>query len=441
MSVGVVGTPSPAPSREPYRLARGLVAGRSTPARLRRAGAVLILGCLLFALVSLLSGESRSDAVRDAGSRISALNGDAAELYRSLADADAMATSGYVAGGREPAPVRARYDEDIQRASRRLVQAAGRLPEGDPAQAPIATISAQLPIYTGLVETARAHNRQGLPLGQSYLDSGSRLMRETMLPAAQELRRLQADALDADYRRGGGLPLAVVAIGIAALVAVVDVGWQERRRTNRVLSPGLLVAGLALAAALTWWAAALLLAGSHLDQAKRHSAAAAALDDARAAVLLARSNESLVLVARSGGAASDTGFTAEIERVLGPAGRGGLLAATTDAVDPVLVGEIREAVASWDEAHRRLRELDDGGDYRAAVASATGADPAGSGAAFGRVDGALGAGADGQRQLFDAELDAAGGALTALSAGPAVLGVVAAAAAATGIGRRIGEYR
>jgi hypothetical protein len=434
--------PSAVPRGGPVKAVRSLATSPATPDRLRRVGAVLALGCVLFALVSLLSGLSRAAAVQDGGTRVSALNADAAELYQSLADADAMATSGFVAGGLEPVAVRTRYDDDIGRAAERLAQAAGRLPEGDPAQQPIDTISAQLPVYTGLIETARVYNRQGLPLGQSYLDSGSRLMRETVLPAADELRRLQAAALDADYRGGGAVPYAVLLIGIAAVAAIGDAGLREWRRTNRVLSLGLLAAAAALSAALLWWVVALLLTGGNLSEAERHSDAATALDDARAAVLQARSNESLVLVARSGGGASEAGFTGQLERVLGPPeGAGGLLGVAAETVPATQLDQIRVAAVSWQDAHRALRGLDDGGNYRAAVASATGADPAGSGSAFERLDAALGDAADAERRAFDADLDAAAATLTAISSGPALLALIAATAAAAGIGRRVGEYR
>jgi hypothetical protein len=429
------------PPGGPRRLLRTLLTGPATPDRLRRAGAVLVLGCLLFAVVSALSGASRTEAVQDAGSRLAALNSDTAQLYQSLADADAMATSGFVAGGQEPAGVRNRYDEDIARASARLVQAAGRLPERDPAQQPILTIAGRLPEYTELIESARVYNRQGLPLGQSYLNSGSQLMREEILPAAEQLRRLQVAALEADYRRGGVLPLAALLFGIAALAAVLDVAVVERRRTNRVLNVGLLLAGVALTAALLWWAVALLVAGSHLSDARGHSDAAAALDDARAAVLQARSNESLVLVARNGSSTSDADFFDQLSRVLGPDGNGGLLAVAGATVPAAQLAETRAATLAWRDAHRRLRGLDDSGNYRAAVASAVGTDPTGSGVAFQRLDSTLGGVADGERRAFGDDLDAAAGVLSAISVGPSALALTAAAAAAAGIARRVGEYR
>ena len=111
---------------------RQLARGEATPDRLRRACAVLVLGCLVAGVVSLVSGINRTRAVSDGGERIGGIVADAAQLYRSLADADAMATTGFVSGGQEPAAVRARYDADITRAAARLVDAAGKLPAGDP---------------------------------------------------------------------------------------------------------------------------------------------------------------------------------------------------------------------------------------------------------------------------------------------------------------------
>lgn len=439
-----------------WRTAAGTSAGRvlervwrrgsATPDRLRRVGAVLVIGCLLTALVSLLGAVSRAGAVRDGDTRIAALTSDAAALYQSLADADAMATSGYVSGGLEPAAVRARYDEDIARASDRLVHAAGQLPEGDPAVGPLATIAGQLPVYTALIETARTYNRQGLPLGQSYLDSASRTMRTSILPAAEELRRIKTAELESAYQRGGAIPIAVLLIGMAVLAGVVDVAVAERRRTNRILNTGLVAAGTALALLALWWIVVALIVGDALGDARSHSVGATALDDARVAVAQARSNESLVLVARSGGSSSsDQGFSTQLDRVLGVDGNGGLLAdAAAQATDPestARVDAIRVAAVDWQEAHRRVRELDDGGNYPDAVASVVGAEPGGSGATFQRLDTALAGAVDAERAAFADEVGYARAAQTGLTVIPTLLALFAAIAVAVGIGRRVGEYR
>ncbi|MGH3810461.1 MAG: hypothetical protein ACRDRU_28345 [Pseudonocardiaceae bacterium] len=435
MSVDVAAAPA-----LPKRMLR---AGSTTPERLRRVAVILMVGCLVTAVVSVLGGLAHTDAVRASGTRIAAVTPDAAELYRSLADADATATSGYVSGGLESAPVRARYDADIARAADRLVHAASRLPEGDPAADQVATIGAQLPVYTGLIETARVHNRLGLPLGQSYLDSASRVMRSTILPAVEQLRQRQIAALAAAYQRGSAIPFAVLLIGAAVLAGVIDHAVLERRRTNRVLNTGLVAAGVALVAALLWWAITVAVVGDRLNNARQHSDAATALDDARVAVLQARSNESLVLVARnSGGGSSEQGFTTQLERVLGPGDAGGLLAeAQRSATSAPRIAAIRATTVDWRAAHRHVRELDDGGQYRPAIASVTGADPAGSGAAFARLDAALGSAIDIERQAFTADATRADAALTGLTAGPAGLALLAAAAVTMGIGRRVGEYR
>lgn len=424
---------APSPTAAARGRLRRLVTGSATPDRLRRTGAVLVVGCLLTALAGLLSGLSRTEDIADGGGRISALTVDAAELYRSLADADAMATSGYVSGGIEPAAVRARYDDDLNRAADRLVKAASRLPADDPATRPVATISMQLPVYSGLIETARTYNRQGLPLGQSYLNSGSTLMRTTMLPAAEELRRLQTASLTSAYEGGAAIPLVLLGFGVATLVAILDVSVLERKRTRRVLNPGLVAAGVGMTAALLWVVIAGFIASGAITSARQHSDAAAALDDARAAVLQARSNESLVLVARGGGAA-DTGFTAQLTRVLGAEGRGGLLAAAADR--GARVDDVRSAAETWSAAHRNLRELDNNGKYPEAVASATGTDPNGSGATFDRLDAALATVISAERDAFRASAVAASGATNGLAWVPAGLAVLATAGVAFGIDRK-----
>jgi hypothetical protein len=423
---------------EPVARVRELVAGGATPQRLRRVGAVLLVGALLAGVVGLANGLSRADAVVNEGARLATLSADAAEIYRALADADAMATSGYVSGGTEPEAVRHRFDSDVAAASERLVKAAGGLADDDPAADAVVTITSNLPVYTGFVESARTYNRLGLPLGQTYLGAASSLMRETILPAAAKLRTAEYTALDATLARGGSLPFAVVLLGIAALVGLVHASIRERRRTNRVINPGLVGAMAALVVLVGWWVVATAVAGGALRGADRHGDAARALDDAHAAALQARSNESLVLVARGGAGASDQGFTVQIDRVLAP---GGLLD-TAAAADPDAdLSTVRAAAERWRDAHLALRALDDGGRFPEAVASATGADPQGSGVTFEALDAALGSATDAQRAAFDDDAAVARAELALLPAVSVVLGVLAAVGIVLGIGRRLGEYR
>ena len=379
---------APATCRGPGGGVRPLAA--TTPGRLLRVEAVLVVAALVLGVLGVLGGMARVSAVHDARTRIAALTTGAADLYQSLADADAMATTGYVSGGLEPATVRARYDDDIQRAGRLLTDAAGLLPPGDPAIAAVSTVGEQLPVYTGLVENARALNRLGLPLGQSYLASASKLMQTTILPAVEEVRAAESAALAVAYRQGAAIPFAVLAIGLAVLIAIADLALREWRRTNRVLNVGA-HRGRARGARLRGVVGG---RGDHrrraLGGARAHTEAGAALDDARIAVLQARSNESLVLVARnSGGGSSDDAFSAQLDDVVNDFG----LLADAERADPELadrVAALRGAATAWSAAHRDVRRLDDGGQYPQAVASVVGHGPGSSGAAFDALDAALG---------------------------------------------------
>ncbi|MDN5861700.1 MAG: hypothetical protein L0H84_24125, partial [Pseudonocardia sp.] len=211
---------------------------------------------------------------------------------------------------------------------------------------------------------------------------------------------------------------------------------------------GLTVTSGALVLALVWWLVASLVAGAGLAAASRHAAVASALDDAGTAVLQARSNESLVLVARNSGGNADAGFVDQMTKVLGADGDGGLLAAAAADIDSGADPEaadridgIRRAAEDWQAAHETVRSLDDSGNYLEAVASAVGAGPDSSGSAFDRLDAALAEAVAAERAAFADAADRANGALTGLAGGPAVLALVAAAGAVAGLGRRIGEYR
>ena len=182
----------------------------------------------------------------------------------------------------------------------------------------------------------------------------------------------------------------MLAIGLAVVIAIADLALREWRRTNRVLNVGLTVAGLAVLASVAWWAVAAITTDVRIGGARAHTGAGAALDDARIAVLQARSNESLVLVARnSGGGSSDDAFSAQLDDVVNNFG----LLADAERADPELadrVAALRGAATAWSAAHRDVRRLDDGGQYPQAVASVVGHGPGSSGAAFDALDAALG---------------------------------------------------
>src|SRR5262249_40318146 len=144
-------------------------------------------------------------------------------LYSSLADADATASTIFLRAGLEPPQLRQRYLRDIERAGSYL-GIVTRSAEGSPdASKAISTISTGLPLYAGLVESARANNRQGFPVGAAYLRAASAAMRDDILPAATDLYRHAAVHLNDNYQSGTSTSTFVVVIvaGIAMLVLLV----------------------------------------------------------------------------------------------------------------------------------------------------------------------------------------------------------------------------
>jgi hypothetical protein len=419
----------------PTRAWRAVVAGRATPYRLMRLAAVLAGACMVTALVSVLAGSVRTDAVGAGGTRTAALNTDLAQLYRSLNEADAMATSGFAADGAAAAVARARYDDHVARATQRLVHAASLLPPGGPEAASAEVVTSALARYVMLIETARA-------LGDdAALDRASQLMRATILPAADSLRRSPEASLATAYREAGSFPTTVLLLLAATLLGVAFVGVRERRRTNRILNLGLLAAAVLLTAALLWWLVATFAASGRLEAAQRHNDVVAALGEARIAALQARAAETMAVVDRSVGDAEGT-FRMQLDRTLGA---GGLLdvAAEHAADDEAArrVAAVRDAAIAWREANAALRALEQRGDHDAALASAVGADPLGSRAAFDRLSAALADAVGAERTALAIDVRGADSALTGLAEGPAVLGVLAAAGVVVGIGQRVREYR
>ena len=99
---------------------------------------------------------------------------DGQQIYRALSDADATAATAFLSGGLEPIAARHRYQADIAQAASRL-EAATAIAGHSAAARGLAALSAALPVYAGEVETARADNRLGLPLGAAYLREAASL--------------------------------------------------------------------------------------------------------------------------------------------------------------------------------------------------------------------------------------------------------------------------
>ncbi|MER5882560.1 hypothetical protein ABT160_01900 [Streptomyces sp. NPDC001941] len=422
-------------------------AATTEPGRLQVLGAVLAALVVAFGAVAAFEVSDRASAADDVVGRSQPLSADAASVYRSLADADAAAASGFLAGSVEPADVRARFDKDISTASRLLVKAATNTDLSTGSGREIATLNEQLPLYTGRIERARAANRQGLPLGGAYLRYANQQMTTQLLPAAERLYAAETARLSGDDDEARAWPLLSLALGVVALGVL---GWAQRRnyqRTNRVFNHGLLAATAATAVVLLWLAVGHAVARSGLDDAQAHGQASLkVLNEARINSLKARANENLTLVARGAVLTDDgkndkyeTDYTSGMSSLGSALDRARSLAAD-DRAGSAPVDTARARVADWKTRHAQARGADDAGDYDAALRKVVGARDS-TGESFDRVDAALEQALAHEQEQFTRSAKDGRGALTGLPVGAAVLAVLGAVGAIMGINRRLSEYR
>jgi hypothetical protein len=434
----------PARSRPRRHIDRVIADWDTTPGKLRVIRMVLMVGIALAGIVGLVTANDRIYTTGDIAGRLEPLNANVTTLYRSLADADATVAAGFLSGGVEPHEMRARYDRDVVTATTSLAQA-GTQAGGELVTASrIADITTQLPIYTGLVERARANNRQGLTVGATYLRRASQLMQNSILPEAAELQRRQAAQLAVAYRRAGSVPvvaLAACGISLAGLI------WAQVflfRRTHRVVNVGLVAASAAVLAGLVWWTAAGISSADALAGSLGHSRSVSdALGPAQIAALQARAAESLALVTRTG--ASEPDFDARMQQLARNGGAGGALGAARQfATDPegrALVQAAVEEVRGYAAAHQEVRRLDEVGKYPNAVDAAVDTHQAGAATAFDRLAAALKAAVDYERGAFGKDIDRARSWLTGLPIGIGALALIAVAGVVWGVRQRLEEYR
>ncbi|CAM5576955.1 hypothetical protein [Streptomyces tanashiensis] len=446
--------PSPAPAAGPPAGRGAWAVGReklreaatTEPGRLQILGAVLALLVVAFGAVTALEVTGRASAADDVVSRSQPLSADAAAIYRSLADADTTAASGFLAGTLEPAESRARYTRDITTASRLLVKAASNTDGSSESAREIATLNEQLPRYTGLIERARAANRQGLPLGGAYLRYANQQMSSALLPAAERLYAAETERLHRDDDSARAWPFLSLALGLLALGVLV---WAQRRnyaRTNRVFNHGLLAATAATVVVLLWLLAAHTVTRAELNNARAHGQESLqVLNTARISSLTARANENLTLVARGAVLTEDgkndkyeADYTASMSALTTALATARELADDDAGRGPV--EDSAEGAAEWRERHKDARAKDEAGDYESALSRVVGAGES-TGRSFDEVDAALERALAHEQTEFTRSAGDARDALTALPLGAAALGILGAAGAVLGINRRLSEYR
>jgi hypothetical protein len=424
--------------------ARGLRArAATTPGRLRLASLAVLFALLVSGLVLAGVIGVRQDATSAVATRDEPLMVEADGLYASLSDADATAATTFLRGGVEPADLRAQYLADVRRATAQLADL-GRRVQGSTEARAVASTGAALPVYTGLMETARANNRQGFPVGAAYLRQASDLMRHTILPAAGRLYAAEAERLGGDQRTGSSTDgvLAVVVVSVAALLVFLAAQVFLAFRMRRVFNVPLVVATVMFAVLVAWAAIAMMSARHSLSRAQRDgSDAVQVLSAARILWLRAQADESLALVARGGGDQYLRDF-AVVDRLLErPRGLLGEAARLERRVGSTVA--VEDLAANWlaiGSEHARVARAEQAGDFVHAVRLAVGAGS--PEAALGdQINRGFGRSIAAAQRRFDAAANDARAALRGLGVGVPLVLVLCAALALVGFQARINEYR
>ncbi|MBB2943976.1 hypothetical protein FB565_003705 [Actinoplanes lutulentus] len=405
----------------------------TSPGRLQLLLVLLLVLGALTGLVAGLTATSAAAGTADLRDRAQPLLAEAETIYSSLAEADTIAAQAFLAGGLEPAALTARYEERLAQVTTALTSASRRTPEGSEAAEAVHALAAGTTRYAALVATARAANRQGLPVGASYLSTASELNQQTLQPTAQSLFQFASREVDAGYEVARSswwlilLLVLVVALTSALVATQVYLSRATRRTFNLPLVAATGLTVLLVAATGVLFA----LQRDHLRSAGEDgSVPVTALAERRILALRERASEALTLAARAGDGPHEEDFTAAQARL------------TFD--DPELLKEaglMRQARAQHDAylaLHQQVRELDDNGDYDGAVKLAVGQD---STDAFAALTGTLDEALDRRRAVFDEEIHQAGRGLGALTILAPLLVLAACVLAALGLRARLEEYR
>jgi hypothetical protein len=419
----------------------------TTPGRLRVASVLLGLGAIVFGALAASAVSSRSQAARSVASDTEPLLVTAEGLYASLSDADATAATTFVTGGQEPPARRERYSGDLLAGSGQLAALARQAGGSAQTRAAIQTLATELPVYSGLVATARANNRQGFPIGAAYLRQASTLMRAKLLPAAGRLYEVEALRLNDDYRSGVSLTALVVVSSVVCamlgLLAAIQLGLA--RLTHRVINIAMAVATTLVVVLGVWMVVGLIGEQNALSRAQRTgSDGVQVLSAARILALRAQGDDGLALVARGGGEASLADFEA-VARRLGSFGQPSSLLGQAAAIarrsgSVAATQRLSDTFAQYVDVHRRVVALETNGRFNDAVNLAVGShamelslSEAFSSEVVQQITAA-------QSRFAGAAADASS-ALGGLWLWIPLLSVLFAALALYGVAQRLGEYR
>lgn len=407
---------------------------------------VVVVLAIVTGVVGALMVQQKRAKLHDVTTKREPVAAAAHQLFRALADADAMTVSSFLHGGQDPGKLYERYTKDIRRAGKGLTVVSSDIGAGGENAALLRRITGNLPVYTGLVERAYANQRQGYPVGSAYLHEAYMLMQDKLLLPASKLFQAEKHRLADEQDEANGFPWWTAAFLVLLLASLVYVQVYLRKRTNRAFNVGLVVASVAVVLGLLWGTSAMVVASLHMSTARENgSQPAGVLEQTELNVITGHAVETLALVNRNPGSGYESTFQEFRKDLVGSDGKGGLFETATGLVEGTdSAGDVaaaRKDTRSWMKVHREITGLNDKGLFDQAVHLAVSRNDGTAATLFYKVEDELGSAIDKSRVVFAKQSSAAANAFSGLQAGILVLAVIAMAGSAVGISKRLQEYR
>ena len=427
----------------------------TTPGQLRAESIAVVVSALLAGLLTSLVVADQVGSTRRIAEEAQPAILSARQIQTSLAEANAAAAAGLLVGGVDDPALRATYDESLLTATAALeaatrlvgepslVEAPGDEDTADTDRLEPVPLSSNIVEYGGLIETARANNRQGYPVGAAYLTAASDLLEQDVYPQTDRIANDAAERYVDSYNRQRGLALALGIIAVALVFVVVlmlvYVQFQLRRRFNRVLNLPLLAATVVALGMAIWMGTAMTNQLSHVTNARDDSYAGTRLYlDLRGTGFGAKADQARFLIARGAGERFNDDFQQRAAIIAELRTDFEVHAGESDT--PQAAELVNNAFDSWDSyaaLHQQIVSADEAGSRDEAILLAT----TDAEQSFERFDEATSSALAANDERFVAEMADAEEAMRWLRFGSLLAGAVIAGLAAYGIQIRIDEYR
>ncbi len=409
----------------------------TTPGRILIIGLVLAMLGGLSAWATSTTVDHRQTSLTTVLEHTEPLAYAAGRLYTTLSVADAAAATAFIAQA-EPRTVRQRYEQSITDAAEAVTRASSGLTD-EPLVQLLGRINAELAIYAGLIEIARANNRGGDPVGSSYLAEASTLMQRTILPDAQQLYDATSARVDAQTTASTRVSAPVIVVVAATVIFGAFAHRWLARHTRRRVNLGLVAGGLAILIMVIWVGTVLIISTAGSRTAKNTAAESLkTITNLEIVAQQARADETLSLIRRGDEGERQDTFHQRLDTMHSQLDA---YMSGENSVDKTDLADADHLLNRWRHANERISAYITVGNYRAATQVALGTGEGDSIPAFNQLENALEKVMQQSRSQLRNDILNARRVLSVAPLGGAVLSMGAAVAVAMGLWPRLSEYR